>query len=86
VKIQVRFYAGLRYRVGVDRLPLDLPEGATVEDVLDALVKMFPDKLGRLKKLLGYSYWVAKNGLQVSLTEELKEGDEIVIFPPISGG
>lgn len=76
----------MRHRVGVDHLTLDLPDGATVEDVLDALARMFPDKLGRVKKLLGYYYWVAKNGLHVPLDGELKEGDEIVVFPPISGG
>ncbi len=86
IRVRVRFYAGLRHRVGVSEVTLELPGGARVEHAVDELARMFPRALRRMKALMGYAYWVAKNGLQVSLGAELRDGDELVVFPPISGG
>lgn len=80
IKVRVRFYAGLRHRVGVSEVTLELPDGARVEHAVKELVRMFPGAL------MGYAYWVARDGLQVSLEDELRDGDELVVLPPISGG
>lgn len=56
---------------------LELPEGSTVEDVLQAV------RCSRLKaKLLLCSL----NGERVSLRTKLKDGDVIGFFSPVSGG
>ena len=82
----MRFYAGLRRRVGASEVTLVLPDGARVEDAVDELARTFPGALRRMKALMGYAYWVARDGLQVSLEDELRDGNELVVFPPMSGG
>ena len=68
---------------GCDRSTLDerswaeLPEGSTVKDVL-RLVRCSPLKA---KLLL-----VSVNGVRSSLDRELREGDVVGFFFPISGG
>ncbi len=86
IRVRVRFYAGLRHRVGVGEVQLELPREATLELLIEELTRRFPKALGRMRALLGYSYWVARNGIQLSPADVLRDGDEIVVFPPISGG
>ena len=86
IRVRVRFYAGLRHRVGVSEVTMELPDGVRVEHAVGELVRMFPGALRRMRALMGYAYWVARDGLQVSLEDELRDGDELVVFPPISGG
>ena len=36
MQVRVRLFAGLRERAGADELELELPDGASVRDALDA--------------------------------------------------
>ena len=56
---------------------MELPEGATVKDVLK-LIRCSPVKA---KLLL-----VSVNGERASLERELREGDVVGFFFPVSGG
>jgi molybdopterin synthase catalytic subunit len=78
----VRLFAILRERAGRDSLTLELAEGATVADALEALAgePTLGGLLGRLP--LG----VAVNREYAGLDATLSAGDELALIPPISGG
>jgi MoaE-MoaD fusion protein len=76
VKVVVRLFAGLRERAGTDRRELELDEGAAVEDVWAAL------DLGEQPDGLLY----AVNRTYADRDQQLAEGDEVALIPPVSGG
>lgn len=80
--VQVRLFAILRERAGRDSLTLELSEGATVADALEALAgePALGELVGRLP--LG----VAVNREYASVDATLDEGDELALIPPVSGG
>jgi molybdopterin synthase catalytic subunit len=67
----------------VDRNPLQLPlEGsATVSQAFQLLVKKYPNL-----ERFGRSLLFAVNQEYATLDTELKDNDELAIFPPVSGG
>lgn len=81
--VTVKFFASFREKVGKSEIKLSTSREATLENVIEALEKKIPG----LKKL------IAEGNAVVTLNEEIaakdalvKEGDEIAIFPPVSGG
>ena len=74
--VKVRLFAGLRERTGRGALELELPDGARVGDVWNALA--LGDRPGGLA--------VALNRRYVDEEEPLSEGDEVALIPPVSGG
>jgi molybdopterin synthase catalytic subunit/molybdopterin converting factor small subunit len=76
MEITVRLFAALRERAGTDRRRVRLDNGARVGDVWDAL------ELGTEPPGLAY----ARNREYASRDEELGDGDEVAVIPPVSGG
>ena len=77
MKIEVRFFASLRERVGKEQLSLDLPAPATVADAWAAAtggMERPPNTLA------------AVNMDYVDFDAAVKEGDEVAFFPPVTGG
>jgi molybdopterin synthase catalytic subunit/molybdopterin converting factor small subunit len=72
--VTVRLFAGLRERAGTGRLELD--GVATVADVWPALG--LGDEPGGLLYAVNRAY--------VERTQELRDGDEVAVIPPVSGG
>ena len=66
--------------LGASEMKLDLPDGATVEELKTELVRRFP-AFSHLKALA-----VAVNSEYASKGQALKERDEIALIPPVSGG
>jgi molybdopterin synthase sulfur carrier subunit len=81
VRVNVRFFAGLREMVGRSDLPLELPEGATPEDVWRRLAVDHPGLAGRRASLSA-----AVNRRYAGFDAVLGDGDEVVFVPPVSGG
>jgi len=81
MKVKLKLFALYREKAGTGELWLDLPEGAVVQDALNALAERFPD----LKDLLVRAFF-ALNKRYVQPQDPLKEGDELAVFPPVSGG
>jgi sulfur-carrier protein len=79
VTIRVLFFAYLRERCGVREALLDLPEGATVEDLWRALV-------ARYDRLPAEAPRFAVNCCYVDKTHPLHDNDELALIPPVSGG
>jgi molybdopterin converting factor subunit 1 len=81
VRVHVRFFAGLRETVGRPDLQLDLPEGATPEDVWRRLAVDHPGLAARRASLSA-----AVNRRYSAFDAVLGDGDEVVFVPPVSGG
>ena len=76
MRVSVRLFAGLRERAGRSAQDLELSEGATVADV-------WPH-LGLGEEPAGLLY--AVNREYATREQELVEGDEVALIPPVSGG
>ncbi len=74
MKIELKLFVSL-IQYGKELQTVDLPEGATVSDVID-LFKI-PEDLPRLNIL---------NNVHVKRDHVLKDGDVLALFPPIAGG
>ncbi len=81
MKVQVRLFARYREEAGRDRVELDLPEGGTVEAAWEAVSQQFP----RLSAYRPYTLFALGNDY-VHADHPLGEGDELCVFPPVSGG
>lgn len=78
--VQVRLFASIREAVGAGRLDLEVPEGATVGDVVERLGEDHPE-VARHPDLV-----LARNRTVVDGDEPVEDGDEVAVFPPVSGG
>ena len=81
IRVHVTLFAILRDRAGVGELTIELPEGATAGDASLALVQRFPslgDPLKRSAYAVNRSYGKA--------SDILRDGDELALIPPVSGG
>ena len=81
MKIRVQFYAQLRDLIGMREQDVDLPEGATVKDLLDEIYSRQPSLREHDKSIL--------IGVGVEFVDrdyKVKPGDEIAIMPPVQGG
>lgn len=74
MRVRIRLYASLR-KFGSEEQEMELPENATIEDVIKLL--KLPEKIPMLRIV---------NGEHRTLKHPLKEGDEVALFPPIAGG
>lgn len=81
VDVQVRLFASLRQAVGAAALVRSLPAGATVADLVRNLVAEYP----RLPGAAGAIY-ASVNRVYAGEDTVLHAGDEVGLFPPVSGG
>jgi molybdopterin converting factor subunit 1 len=80
--VHVRLFAMLRERAGRESVEVELDEGATVEDALDALGRQhgLDDLIARMPVTM------AVNRDYAHEDQRLIEGDELALIPPVSGG
>src|SRR5690606_26809060 len=81
MRVSVRLFAVLRERAGSGSLELELGEGATVADVIEAL-RAEP----ALSGLEGLPLRVAVNREYAHDEQPVAAGDELAAIPPVSGG
>lgn len=74
------YFASYREITGLSEEGVKLPEGATVE-VLMETVKSRHEHFRDVRRML-----VAVNGEFAKLGTRLIEGDVVALFPPVSGG
>ena len=81
MNMRVQFYAQLRELIGIHELELELPEGATVRELLEQIYEQKPALRAQDKSIL------VGAGLEfVDRNYQLKPGEEIAIMPPVQGG
>ncbi len=81
MKVRIRFYAQLRDLAGASELNVDLPDKATVSDLLAEIY-------GQISALRSWDKTILVGaGVEfVDRNYELKADDEISIMPPVQGG
>jgi MoaE-MoaD fusion protein len=81
VRVRVHLFARYREAAGKEQVDLELPEGGTVETAWSAVVDCHP-QLAQYRPFtlfaVGHDY--------VEPDHHLKPGDELSLFPPVSGG
>jgi molybdopterin converting factor subunit 1 len=82
MEVEVRLFAMLRERAGRDRIELQLADGATVRDALDALGAEhgLGELIARMPVVAAVNREYAPDG------NALEDGDELALIPPVSGG
>jgi molybdopterin synthase catalytic subunit len=81
MRVRVRLFAGLREAAGNDKLELELPDGASVEDAWRSLAGSHPALEPRRASLAA-----AVNRAYAGFDAALSDGDEVAFIPPVSGG
>jgi molybdopterin converting factor subunit 1 len=81
MKVRVKFFAILRERAGTAEVIQELSEGATVADLWRGLQQQFPQL-----DVPGIRLLYAVNQNYVGSNDTLRDGDEVVFIPPVSGG
>ncbi|MBI1805944.1 MAG: molybdopterin converting factor subunit 1 [Ignavibacteria bacterium] len=81
IAVNVKLFAVARDLAGREELTLSLPRESSVSDLVEALVHRYP-RLEEWKRYLR----CALNHQYISSDQILREGDEVAIIPPVSGG
>jgi molybdopterin synthase catalytic subunit len=81
VRVCVHLFARYREAAGRERLEVDLPEDGTVETAWSAVVDRHP----QLRPYRPYTLFAVGHDY-VAPDHRLQPGDELCLFPPVSGG
>ena len=81
VQVKLLFFASLKDIVGSRQLDFDVPSGATVNDLLERLEARYPGLRPYRSIVL-----TSLNEDYVERSTVISDGDEVAIFPPVSGG
>jgi len=74
------YFASFREITGLPEEGVQLPDGSTVEALMEA-VKSLHEPLREVRRML-----IAVNGEFAEHGTRLGEGDVVALFPPVSGG
>jgi len=81
MNVRVQFYAHLRELIGIHELELELPQDATVRELLEKVYAQKPALRAHDKSIL------VSAGLEfVDRNYKPNAGEEIGIMPPVQGG
>ena len=81
MKIDVQLFATLRDRAGAKAVSIDISDGATVAQLIERVAATYPALAPALPSAI-----VAVNQEFAFPPTLLREGDEVALFPPVSGG
>ena len=81
MNVRTLFFASYRDLAGVDELPVEVPPGSRVAD----LVGVLRERGGHWARLPAIPV-VAVNMEYAVLSSSLEDGDEVAFIPPVSGG
>lgn len=81
MEVRIRLFATLKDRLGREVIGVQVPEGASVADLLQAVAQAYPALRPYLPSAI-----VAVNHEFAFPEDRLRPGDEVALFPPVSGG
>jgi MoaD family protein len=90
LKVKTLYFARLRELTGREAEELDVTEGSRCIDVVRAIAERYGEGLRRYlfdeSGALRRSFAIALNGERAAPETEVRDGDTVVVIPPISGG
>ena len=81
IRVRVLFFGAARDSVGVSEVELSLEPNTSAGDAFREIVKAYPDL-----QRFGRSLLLAVNEEYSTEGREIANGDELAVFPPVSGG
>lgn len=81
ISITLKLFAAYQDALGCPDRVMELPEGITVAELCDRICTEYPD-LKRWQDLTRFGI----NLQMVEANTPLRDGDEVVFIPPVSGG
>jgi molybdopterin synthase catalytic subunit len=81
LRVRVLFFGAARETVGADEETLDVSAPATAASVFDEILERHIEL-----RRFGRALLVAVNEEYAPIDREVNEGDEVAVFPPVSGG
>jgi molybdopterin converting factor subunit 1 len=84
MRVELLYFGALKERLGMVGETVELPEGAAVGDLLRILRERTSNT--RIEARVWESLAVAVNRQYSSSSQILREGDEVALLPPVSGG
>jgi molybdopterin converting factor subunit 1 len=81
MKIKVLFFATLKDRARTSRAEIDVAEGINIGALKSAVAEQFPATAPSLPTCIA-----SRNKEFAADADTLSEGDEVALFPPVSGG
>lgn len=82
VHVRVLFFGAAREIIGRDEISLTLNAPASAESAFEEILSNYPE----LRRRFGRSLLLAINQEYARGEREVRAGDELAIFPPVSGG
>ncbi|MBC7107197.1 MAG: molybdopterin converting factor subunit 1 [Methanomassiliicoccales archaeon] len=81
MKVKVKFFASYREIVGQHEITMDLKQGTKLSDLVEDLKRLYP-------RLQGFTDPIVTSVNKKYARDDvmLKDGDEIALLPPVSGG
>jgi molybdopterin synthase catalytic subunit len=79
--VEIRLFATLKDLTGRDRISISIDEPATVQMLLLAVEDVYPSLTQALPTVL-----VAVNKAYADPDSRVEDGDDVALFPPVSGG
>ncbi|EFJ45894.1 hypothetical protein VOLCADRAFT_82067 [Volvox carteri f. nagariensis] len=83
MRIKVLFFAKSREVAGLSEQVFELADGGNTEDLLHQIISAHPGLENVMKSCV---FAVNQEYVRPCDKEPLKEGDEVAIIPPLSGG
>ena len=81
MRVNVKLFAIVREKAGLGELQVDVPEGSTVATAAEALSARLPAVGEHLRRAA-----FAVNQSYTPRETVLRDGDELAVIPPVSGG
>jgi MoaE-MoaD fusion protein len=81
MRISLRYFAAARELTGVETEEMELANSLRASELLDVIAERHPRMTGYARRMR-----VATNGAFASPDDFVRDGDEVVILPPVAGG
>lgn len=81
IAVNVKFFASCREIVGTSEISLELESDSTTDSLILILIARFPRLNDSIQQVS-----IAVNKRYIEGSQSLKDGDEVALLPPMSGG
>ena len=81
MKIRILYFASIREIVGIPNETIELDEDPSIDTLKQLLLSQYPALDEHWKTAI-----ISVNKTYSNHNQKLKDGDEVAVFPPISGG